>query len=137
MKSNSTKASEIERKWYIFDAKGEILGRLATQIAIALMGKNKPYFVRHLDCGDHVVVINAFEVAVTGRKEKQKMYYRHSGYPGGLKTTALEDVRRQHPERIIESAVRGMLPINKLRDRMLLRLHVYAGSEHPYTEKFN
>ena len=136
MKTYSPKAKEIKRKWHLIDAKDKILGRLATQIAQLLMGKSKPYFTRHLDCGDYVVVINAKEVKVTGKKEKQKIYYRHSGYPGGLKETPLWMLREKHPERIIIHAVSGMLPKNKLRARMLTRLKVQPEEEHPYEDKF-
>lgn len=136
MKTYSPSIKDIKREWHLFDAKGEILGRLATRIAQLLMGKKKLYFVRNLDCGDYVVVINASEVAVTGKKEKRKLYIRHSGYPGGLKVTPLEKMRAEHPERIIIHAVSGMLPQNKLRDRMLKRLFVFAAEEHPYKDKF-
>jgi len=136
MKTHSPKAKEIKREWHLIDAQDKILGRLATQIAQLLMGKNKPYFARHLDCGDYVVVINAKEVKVTGKKEKQKIYYHHSGYPGGLKETPLWMLREKHPERIIIHAVSGMLPKNKLRARMLERLKVQVGEEHPYEDKF-
>jgi len=136
MKTYSPKAKEIKREWHLIDAKDKILGRLATQIAQLLMGKSKPYFTRHLDCGDYVVVINAKEVKVTGKKEKQKIYYRHSGYPGGLKETPLWMLREKHPERIIIHAVSGMLPKNKLRARVLTRLKVQAEEEHPYQDKF-
>ena len=136
MKTHSPKAKEIKREWHLIDAQDKILGRLATQIAQLLMGKNKPYFARHLDCGDYVVVVNAKEVKVTGKKEKQKIYYHHSGYPGGLKETPLWMLREKHPERIIIHAVSGMLPKNKLRARMLERLKVQVEEEHPYEDKF-
>lgn len=132
----STKINDIQRSWHLLDAKGQVLGRLATKVVELLMGKNKPYFVRHLDCGDYVVVVNAQEVLLTGKKEKQKMYYRHSGYPGGLRAIPVERMRKEHPERIIEHAVAGMLPQNKLKDRMLKRLKVFAGEKHPYQDKF-
>ena len=132
----ATKITDIKRNWHLVDAKGRVSGRLATEVARFLMGKNKTYFVRNLDCGDYVVVINAQEVKFTGKKEKQKVYYRHSGYPGGLRTIPVERMRKEHPERIIEHAVRGMLPQNKLRDRMLMRLKVFAGEKHPYQDKF-
>ena len=135
-KTKATKAKEIKRDWHLLDAKEKILGRLSTQIAQLLMGKNKPYFTRHLDCGDHVVVINAQEVKVTGKKEEQKIYYRHSGYPGGMKETPLSRLRAEHPERIIIEAVSGMLPNNKLKAKMLTRLHVYPGGENPHQDKF-
>lgn len=131
----ATKITDIKRNWHLVDAKDKVSGRLATEVARLLMGKNKTYFVRNLDCGDYVVVINAQEVKFTGKKEKQKMYYRHSGYPGGLRTIPVERMRKEHPERIIEHAVAGMLPQNKLKDRMLKRLKVFAGEEHPYGDK--
>lgn len=131
-----TKASEIERDWHLIDAKGQVLGRLVTGIAELLMGKNKPYFVRHLDCGDFVVVVNAKDIKVTGKKEKQKQYYRYSGYPGGLKAESLAHLRDRFPEKIIVEAVSGMLPQNKLKDRMLTRLYVFADDKHPYEDKF-
>ncbi len=134
--TKATKKSEIKRGWYLIDAKGEILGCLATKIIPLLLGKNKPYFVRNLDCGDHVVVINAKEVKVSGRKEAQKKYYSYSGYPGGLRITALKDLRKKFPERIIENAINNMLPKNKLRQEWLKKLHVFAGNEHTYQDKF-
>ena len=136
MVTKTTKAKEIKREWHLIDAKDKVLGRLATKIAQLLMGKNKPYFTHHLDCGDYVVVINAKEVKVTGKKEKQKIYYHHSGYPGGLKETPLWMLREKHPERIIINAVSGMLPKNKLRAGRLTRLKVQPGGEHPYKDKF-
>ena len=135
MVTKTTKAKEIKREWHLIDAKDKVLGRLATKIAQLLMGKNKPYFTHHLDCGDYVVVINAKEVKVTGKKEKQKIYYRHSGYPGALKETPLWMLREKHPERIIINAVSGMLPKNKLRKDRLARLRVQPGEEHPYGDK--
>ncbi len=131
-----TKKAEIERKWHLIDAKGQILGRLATRIALLLMGKNKPCFVRNLDCGDQVVVINAKEVVLTGRKETQKAYYSYSGYPGGLHKKTVSQVRALFPERLIERAVANMLPKNKLRPLWLKKLHVFAGAEHQYADKF-
>ncbi len=133
--TNATKASEIKRAWHIVDLKGKILGRIATEIALLLMGKAKPYFVRNLDCGDYVVVINAKEVEVTGKKELEKVYYRYSGYPGGLHSKTLEKLRQEKPEEVIIHAVKGMLPQNRLRDSMLKRFFVFAGEEHPYEEK--
>lgn len=131
-----TKASEIKRDWHLIDAKGQVLGRLVTGIAELLMGKNKPYFVRHLDCGDFVVVVNVKDIKVTGKKEKRKQYYRYSGYPGGLKAESLTHLRDRFPEKIIVEAVSGMLPQNKLKDRMLTRLYVFADDKHPYEDKF-
>lgn len=127
--TKATKQTDIQRAWHLFDAQGKILGRLATDIAQILQGKNKPYFVPHLDCGDWVVVVNAGGVQVSGKKEKQKVYYYHSGYPGGLKSVPLERMRKEHPERIIEKAVWGMLPTNKLRDERIRRLRIFKGSE--------
>lgn len=135
--THSTQAKDIVRTWHLFDVKGQVLGRVATQIAHALMGKGKPNFVRHLDCGDHVVVVNAAHVVVTGKKESEKLYTNYSGFPGGLKTKALWQVRREKPTKIVKSAVYGMLPKNKLRDRLVTRLWIYAESDHPYKSKFN
>lgn len=131
-----TKQSDVQRAWHLIDVKGKTLGRISTEIATKLMGKNKAYFVRNLDCGDHVVVINAKEIAVTGKKETDKMYRRHSGYPGGFKEESLRDLRGRKPEEILIHSVKGMLPQNKLRDRMLKRLHVFAEETHTYEEKF-
>jgi len=132
MKTYSIKVSDIKREWHIIDAKDKILGRVATEIARLLMGKHKPLFARNMDVGDFVVVINADKFKVTGNKMKQKMYYRHSGYPGGLKTTRMDKVMEKHPTRIIEHAVKGMLPQNKLKARMMKRLKIYAGEAHPH-----
>lgn len=134
--TQSTKSSQIKREWHLIDVKGEILGRAATKIALLLMGKSKPYFVRNLDCGDFVVVINSKEIEVTGKKEEKKAYRRHSGYPGGFKSETLRELRVRRPEEIIVHAVKGMLPDNKLKDRMLTRLFVFAGEEHKYEDKF-
>lgn len=131
-KTYSIKASDIKREWHIVDAEDQILGKLATRIARLLMGKHKPLFSRNMDVGDSVVVINADKVRVTGNKAKQKMYYRHSGYPGGLKTTSLEMMMQKHPNRVIEHAVKGMLPKNRLQARMMKRLRVYVGDDHPH-----
>jgi len=132
MKTYSAKASEIERQWHIIDASDKILGRLATQVARLLMGKHKPIFSRHLDMGDFVVVINADKIRVTGNKAKQKLYYRHSGYPGGLKSISLEKMMQTNPTRVIEHAVKGMLPHNRLSASMMKRLKVYVGEAHPH-----
>lgn len=134
--TTSTKASDIKREWHLIDLKGQVLGRASTKIAQLLMGKSKPYFVRNLDCGDYVVVINAKDVKVTGNKETGKVYYRHSGYPGGQRAETVEEVRKSKPENLVVYAVKGMLPQNKLRDTMLKRLYVFAGPEHKYEEKF-
>ena len=135
MKTKPTKLSDIQRSWHLFDVKDKVLGRIATDIAHALMGKAKPNFVRNLDCGDYVVVVNAKHVAVTGKKEKQKLYGRFSGYPGGLKQKALWQVRAEKPTEVIRHAVWGMLPKNKLPDRLITRLYIYPEGEHPYKEK--
>lgn len=127
---------KVERRWHLIDAKDQILGRVATKVARMLSGKDKVAYVPYLDGGDHVVVINAVEVAVTGKKEKQKTYYRHSGYPGGLRSETLGDLRERRPEEIIRRAVKGMLPRTKLQKLMLKRLHIFAGSEHPFKDKF-
>jgi large subunit ribosomal protein L13 len=129
-KTYSPKADEIDRKWYVVDASGETLGRLASRIAHVLRGKHKPTFSPHLDMGDHVIVVNAEKVAVTGRKEERKVYYRHTGYPGGLRTTTYREMMEKHPERVIRKAVRGMLPHNVLGRQTLKKLRVYAGPEH-------
>lgn len=131
-KSYTQKTSEIKRNWHLVDAKGKVLGRLATDIATKLIGKNKKEYTPHIDGGDYVVVINAAEIEVTGSKETDKIYYRHSGYPGGLKQRSLEELRAQFPERIIEKAVRNMLPKNKLQGPRMTRLKVYAGSDHKH-----
>jgi large subunit ribosomal protein L13 len=133
----ATKASEIKREWHLIDVDGKILGRVSTEIANLLMGKSKSYFVRNLDCGDFVVVINSKNVKVTGSKEKNKTYYRHSGYPGGFKAETLGDLRNRKPNDIIIHAVKGMLPQNRLRDQMLNRLKVFEDSEHAYLDKFS
>ena len=134
--TKSTKLSDIKRSWHLVDVGEKILGREATEIAKVLMGKSKPYYVSNLDCGDYVVVTNAEKIKITGKKETQKKYSRFSGYPGGYKEEALIDLRKRNPSDIIKYAVSGMLPQNKLRDRMLLRLFVFAGKDHPYADKF-
>jgi len=132
MKTYSTKASDIKRQWHVIDASGKVLGRLATQAAGLLMGKHKPLFSPNLDSGDFVVIINADKVRVTSNKAGQKLYYRHSGYPGGLKSISLENTLQTNPTRVIEHAVKGMLPHNRLRARMMKKLRVYAGEAHPH-----
>lgn len=127
-----TKSSDIKRAWHLVDVKDKVLGRAASDIAVKLIGKSKPYFARNLDCGDYVVVVNAKHVAVTGKKEKQKTYANYSGYPGGDKVKALWQMRAEKPTDIIRRAVFGMLPKNKLRDRMITRLFVYPESDHPH-----
>lgn len=133
MKTYSPKASEIERKWWLVDAQGQTLGRLASVVAERLRGKDKPTFAPHMDCGDFVVVVNASQIQVTGRKLDQKKYYRHSGYPGGLTTTNLAQELARRPDRVIEKAVRGMLPKNSLGEHIIKKLKVYGGSDHPHT----
>lgn len=132
MKTYSTKPADIKPEWHVIDASGKVLGRLATKVASLLMGKHKPIFSPNLDTGDFVIVINADKVRVTGNKARQKVYYRHSGYPGGLKSITLEKMMQTSPTRVIELAVKGMLPKNRLRARMLKRLKVYAGDTHPH-----
>jgi len=134
VRTYSATADEVEaqRGWYVVDATGITLGRLATQIATVLRGKHKPLFTPGLDCGDFVIVVNADKVHVTGRKLDQKLYYRFSGYPGGLTSTSLRDQLEHHPERVIEAAVKGMLARNKLRRQLIKKLKVYAGPEHPH-----
>ena len=132
MKTYSTKPSDIKQQWHVIDASDKILGRLATQVAALLMGKHKPIFSRHLDTGDYVVVINADKVRVTGNKAKQKFYYRHSGYPGGLKSISLERMMQTNPTRVIEYAVKGMLPHTRLGAKMMKKLKVHVGNTHPY-----
>lgn len=132
MKTYSVKAGDIKRDWRVIDASGEILGRMAADVARLLMGKHKPTFSRHLDTGDYVVVINAAKIRVTGNKLKDKIYYRHSGYPGGLKEVTLERMLKKNPARVIEHAVKGMLPKNRLGAQMFKKLKVYAGEAHPH-----
>lgn len=133
MITKTIKASEIQKDWYVADADGKILGRFASEIAQILRGKHKPNFSPNMDMGDFVVVINAEKVKVTGKKETDKIYFRHSGYPGGTTFTDLSHMRRTYPERIIENAVKGMLPKNKLGRAIMKHLKIYAGSEHPHT----
>jgi large subunit ribosomal protein L13 len=136
MKTYSPSVKEITRNWHFFDANHQVLGRLATQVAKVLIGKQKTNFVRHLDIGDHVVIINAEKIVVTGNKSSQKVYHHHSGYPGGMKVTSFVQMLAAHPERIIISAVAGMLPANKLKAPMLKHLHVYSGPVNPYANQF-
>jgi len=135
-KTKVTKAKEIQRAWHLFDAKDYILGRLSVQIASLLMGKNKPYLVSYLDCGDYVVVINAGKVQLTGRKLEDKVYHRHSGYPGGFKEIPLKQQMAKDPTQVIRQAVSGMLPKNKLRDQRLSRLKIFADNHHSFEDKF-
>ena len=132
MKTYVTKPADVERAWYVVDAEGQTLGRLASSVATILRGKHKPIYNPAVDCGDFVIVLNADKIAVTGRRMEQKKYYRHSLYIGGLKEISLRDQLQQHPERVIQSAVRGMLPKNALGRKMFKKLKVYAGAEHPH-----
>ncbi|MFC3908797.1 50S ribosomal protein L13 [Legionella dresdenensis] len=132
MKTFSAKAHEVKRDWYIVDASDKVLGRLATEIARRLRGKHKAEYTPHVDTGDYIVVINAEKVTVTGRKTKAKMYHSHSGFPGGIKSVSFEKLQKKHPARIIELAVKGMLPKNPLGREMYRKLKIYTGSEHPH-----
>lgn len=126
------KPQEIERKWYVVDAAGQTLGRLASQVAAILKGKHKPTYTPHVDTGDHVIIINAADIKLTGNKLKDKKYYRHSGYPGGLKERTAEQMLEKSPEKVLELAVKGMLPKNSLGRQMFKKLHIYTGAEHPH-----
>jgi len=126
------KPGEIDRRWYVVDARGKVLGRLATRVAMVLRGKQKPQFTPHVDTGDFVIIVNAQKVLLTGKKLRQKIYYRSSGYPGGLKATTAGTMLKTHPERVIQHAVRGMLPKTKLGDALYRKLKVYAGEKHPH-----
>ena len=132
MKTYIPKQSEFVSQWHLFDAKGKVLGRLATRIAWLLMGKNKPAYTSHLQCGDHVVVVNAKEIQVTGNKRKDKIYSHYTGYPGGRREYNFEFLLAKKPEEIIRTAVRKMLPKNRMGDKMLKHLHIFAGSEHEH-----
>jgi ribosomal protein L13, bacterial type len=132
MRTYMAKPGEVDRKWWVVDAEGKTLGRLASEVAAIIRGKHKPTFTPHVDGGDFVIVINASKVVLTGKKLENKKYYRHSGYPGGLKVTTAKDMLANKPERMVELAVHGMLPKNRLGERMKLKLKVYAGSEHPH-----
>ena len=132
MKTYTARAEDMEREWFLVNAEGKTLGRLASEIAQVLRGKHKPIYTPHLDCGDYVIVVNAEKVRVTGRKLDQKMYYRHTGYPGGIKSISLRNQLQKHPERVLQAAVRGMLPKNRLGRKMLKKLKVYAGDSHPH-----
>lgn len=132
MKTFTAKPKEIERKWYLVDASGCVLGRLASFVATRLRGKHKPLYTPHVDTGDHIIVINADRIALTGKKWDEKLYYRHSGYIGGLKSITAKELLKKRPEDLVMHAVRGMLPKNRLGRKMLKKLKVYAGSEHPH-----
>lgn len=135
MKTFSPKLEEVDknRKWYLVDAKDKTLGRIATKIAVILRGKNKPIFSPHIDCGDHVIVINADQIRLSGQKWEQKKYYTHSGYPGALKTRTAKEIKEKKPEYMLEEAVKGMIPRNRLRTHVLSKLKIYAGEDHKHT----
>lgn len=135
MKTTITKPSHIHRTWHLIDAKDKTLGRMSTQIAQLLIGKHKPYYTGHLDCGDYVVIINAEKVAVTGNKQANKVYRHHTGYPGGFRQQTFKEAQAKDPVKIITQAVKGMLPKNKLRDSRLKRLKVFAADTHPYDQQ--
>jgi len=132
MRTYSTRAKDIEREWWVIDATDKTLGNVATRAASLLMGKHKPIYAPYIDTGDYVVVVNAAKVRVTGKKPEQKMYYRHSGYPGGLKSASFRELFGKYPGRVIEIAVKGMLPHNRLGRVMFKKLRVYPGNEHPH-----
>jgi len=133
MKTFTPKAGKIERKWYIVDAKDQVLGKLATKVADVLRGKTRPIFDPHLDCGDFVIVINCEKVKLTGKKLSDKMYYKHSGFPGHLTEISAGDLLAKKPTKVIEMAVNGMLPKNRLRQHIIKKLHLFAGEEHPHS----
>ena len=133
MKTLSAKSETVQRDWFLVDAAGKTLGRLSTELARRLRGKHKPVYTPHVDTGDYLVVVNAEKIAVTGKKLDDKMYHRHTGYIGNLKTTSLKDMLATHPERVIEMAVKGMLPKNPLGRAMYKKLKVYSGNDHPHT----
>lgn len=133
MKTYSAKPETVKRSWYVVDAKGKTLGRLASRVAAILRGKHKPEYTPHVDTGDYVIIINAEQIHVTGKKVEDKMYYHHTEYPGGLKSTNFKDLNKKFPERILEGAIKGMLPKNPLGRDMYRKLKVYAGAEHQHT----
>lgn len=132
MKTFSTTPNDIEREWHVVDAEGQILGRLASQVAAVLRGKHKPYYSPHLDTGDHVVIVNAEKIAVTGNKMDDKVYQRYTGWPGGVRTATLRERIAKEPEKVLRGAIKGMLPRGPLGRQMLRKLNVYAGPEHPH-----
>lgn len=132
-KTYTPRAGDVDRKWFVVDAEGKVLGRLASEIVNVLKGKHKPTYSPHMDMGDHVVVVNAEKVRLTGRKAEQKVYYRHTGYPGGIRSTSIERMLADHPERVLQKAVRGMLPHNILGRKMFRKLCVYAGPDHRHS----
>ena len=132
MKTKNFKTNEVDKKWHLIDAENKTLGRLSSRVSLILMGKNKSQYTPNNDLGDFVVIINAEKIKLTGNKEYQKKYFRHSGYPGGLKSTSVQELRKDKPEQIIFKAVKGMLPKNKLANKMISKLKVYKGSNHPH-----
>lgn len=132
MKTTFAKKESVERKWYVIDAQGQVLGRLAVEIARRLRGKHKPTYTPHIDTGDYVIVVNAEKIRLTGNKLENKIYYRHTGYPGGLRSISAKSLLQRKPERVLERAVKGMLPKNRLGRRMYKKMKVYAGPEHPH-----
>ncbi len=132
-KTYTPQAGDVDRKWFVVDAEGKVLGRLASEIVNVLKGKHKPTYSPHMDMGDHVVVVNAEKVRLTGRKAEQKVYYRHTGYPGAIRSTSIERMLADHPERVLQKAVRGMLPHNILGREMFRKLRVYAGPDHRHS----
>ena len=132
MKTYSAKPKDISRDWFVIDATDKVLGRLATECARRLRGKHKPEYTPHIDTGDHIVVVNADKIRVTGKKMDDKVYHRHTGYPGGVRSIVLKDLLAKHPERVVETAVKGMLPKNPLGRAMFKKLHVYAGATHKH-----
>lgn len=135
MKTYQPKKGDIKRAWHLIDVKGKVLGRVASEIAIHLMGKDKVDYSRHIDSGDYVVVVNAKDVKVTGKKEKQKVYRSHSGFPGGFKEVKYAKMLKENPSRIIQLAVKGMVPDNRLKDKRMSRMKVFSGEKHPYEDK--
>ncbi len=133
LKTFSAKKEDVERKWYVIDAEDQVLGRLATKAALILRGKHKPIFTPHVDTGDHIVIINAEKIRLTGRKWNQKAYHHHTSYPGGLKTIIADKLRDEHPDRIIKFAIWGMIPHNRLGRQIMTKLRIYAGSDHPHS----
>lgn len=125
-------AQNVERKWYVVDATDLVLGRLSTEVAVLLRGKHKPTYTPHVDCGDYVIIVNAEKIALTGNKLNDKLYYRHSGYPGGLKTRTAKKMLEVQPQKVVEASIRGMLPHNRLGDDMYRKLYVYVGPDHPH-----
>jgi len=132
MQTHSVRASEVRREWYVIDAEGLVLGRLATEVARILRGKHKPIYTPHLDTGDHVIVVNAEKIRLTGRKEENKRYFSHSLYPGGVKWKSVRELKEKHPDRVVKKAIKGMLPKNRLGRALIKKLKVYGGADHPH-----